>query len=69
MSQYFHFTMGPVQEFVAQARRTRDFWAGSFLLSWLSAVAMREVRHQGGTIVFPLPSEAFMQALEGDIMK
>lgn len=28
----FHFTLGPVQGFVAQARRTRDFWAGSFLL-------------------------------------
>ncbi len=23
--QYFHFTLGPVQGFVAQARRTRDF--------------------------------------------
>ncbi|MEZ5479145.1 MAG: type III-B CRISPR-associated protein Cas10/Cmr2 [Thiolinea sp.] len=30
---YFHFTLGPVQSFVAQARRTRDFWAGSFILS------------------------------------
>ena len=34
--KYFHFTLGPVQSFVAQARRTRDFWAGSFLLSWLA---------------------------------
>ncbi|MDQ3773077.1 MAG: hypothetical protein M3461_01130 [Pseudomonadota bacterium] len=30
-----HFTLGPVQGFVAQARRTRDLWGGSFLLSWL----------------------------------
>ena len=41
--KYFHFTIGPVQSFVAQARRTRDFWAGSFILSWLSAIAIREV--------------------------
>ena len=48
-----HFTLGPVQGFVAQARRTRDLWAGSFLLSWLSGQAMAAVLHQGGEIVFP----------------
>ena len=37
-TQTFQFTLGPVQGFVAQARRTRDFWAGSFILSWLSSV-------------------------------
>jgi CRISPR-associated protein Cmr2 len=46
--RYFHFTLGPVQGFVAQARRTRDFWAGSFLLSYLAGVAMREVIEQAG---------------------
>lgn len=61
---YFHFTVGPVQGFVAQARRTRDFWAGSFILSWLSAVAMKAVEEQGGNIVFPTPDEAFMLAVE-----
>lgn len=64
-SQYFHFTLGPVQSFVAQARRTRDFWAGSFLLSWLSAVAMREVEAQGGEIIFPGLDPAFRDALTG----
>lgn len=63
--QYFHFTLGPVQSFVAQARRTRDFWAGSFLLSWLSAVAMLSVQKQGGTISFPAADENFMRWLEG----
>ncbi len=51
--QVFHFTLGPVQSFVAQARRTRDLWAGSFLLSWLSGHAMKAVLDQGGDIVFP----------------
>lgn len=64
MSRFFHFTLGPVQGFVAQARRTRDFWAGSFILSWLSAVAMRAVQAQRGEVIFPVPDEAFMAALE-----
>ncbi|WP_372053179.1 type III-B CRISPR-associated protein Cas10/Cmr2 (plasmid) [Tistrella mobilis] len=43
----------PVQEFVGQARRTRDLWAGSYLLSWLSAQAMAAVKEAGGEIVMP----------------
>jgi CRISPR-associated protein Cmr2 len=63
--KYFHFTLGPVQGFVAQARRTRDFWAGSFILSWLAAVAMRSVQKQQGTIIFPKPDEDYLKCLEG----
>lgn len=63
--QYFHFTIGPVQGFVAQARRTRDLWAGSFLLSYLSAVALTETREQQGEILFPEPDKNFLAALEG----
>lgn len=48
-----HFTLGPVQGFVAQARRTRDLWAGSFLLSWLAGQAMAAVEAGGGMIVLP----------------
>ncbi|MCG9968435.1 type III-B CRISPR-associated protein Cas10/Cmr2 [Pelotomaculum terephthalicicum JT] len=52
--RYFQFTLGPVQSFVAQARRTRDFWAGSFLLSYLTGQAMLAVlKHSEGEIVFP----------------
>jgi CRISPR-associated protein Cmr2 len=63
---YFHFTLGPVQAFVAQARRTRDFWAGSFLLSWLSSVAMKEVQEQGGKVEFPLPDKDYLKYLSGE---
>src|SRR5690554_1267695 len=62
--QYFHLTIGPVQAFVAQARRTRDFWAGSFILSYLSSVAMSAVRQQQGKIEFPVPDENFLNWLE-----
>lgn len=66
MTTYLHFTLGPVQSFVAQARRTRDFWAGSFLLSWLSAIAMREVRQQGGEVIFPSLDQAYLDWLDGN---
>ncbi|MBP2310732.1 type III-B CRISPR-associated protein Cas10/Cmr2 [Azospirillum soli] len=54
MDRTLHVTIGPVQDFIRQARRTRDLWAGSFLLSWLSGVAMRAVTNRRGSIVFPL---------------
>ena len=63
--KYFHFTLGPVQSFVGQARRTRDFWAGSFLLSWLSGVAMQSAIAQGGTVLFPKADQDFLNAING----
>ena len=48
-----HFTLGPVQGFIAQARRTRDLWAGSFLLSYLTGHAMNRVIDKHGEIIFP----------------
>jgi len=63
-SQYFHFTLGPVQGFVAQARRTRDLWSGSFLLSFLCAVAIKETQKQSGVLLFPKPDKNFLKALE-----
>lgn len=63
--QIFQFTLGPVQGFVAQARRTRDFWAGSFILSWLSSVAMAAIKAQGGEISFPIPDDNYLDWLHG----
>lgn len=48
-----HFTLGPVQGFISDARRTRDLWAGSFLLSWLSGNAMAALEDAKGEIIFP----------------
>lgn len=53
MTKVLHFSLGPVQGFVAQARRTRDFWVGSFLLSYLTGHAMQVVRDAGGEVIFP----------------
>ena len=63
---HFHFTLGPVQGFVSQARRTRDFWAGSFLLSWLSGVAMAATQKLGGKIEFPVPPDGYLNWIEGN---
>lgn len=62
-TQIFQFTLGPVQGFVAQARRTRDFWAGSFILSWLSSVAIAAIQRQGGEVLFPVPDENYLEYL------
>lgn len=52
-TRILHFTLGPVQGFVAAARRTNDLWAGSFLLSWLAGHAMAAVEQAGGSIILP----------------
>jgi CRISPR-associated protein Cmr2 len=45
------FTLGPVQSFIAQARKTRDLWLGSFLLSRLMEAALTAVPQQA--LIFP----------------
>lgn len=47
------FTAGPVQGFVGQARRTRDLWAGSWLLSYLAESALVAAEELGGTAIVP----------------
>lgn len=46
-------TLGPVQDFIAQARRTRDLWYGSHLLSELSRAAARALADGGAELIFP----------------
>lgn len=41
------FQLGPVQDFIAQARSTRDLWSGSYMLSWLMAHAIKTVLDVG----------------------
>lgn len=49
------FQLGPVQDFISQARSTRDLWSGSYLLSWMMAHVLRVVTERFGpdAIVFP----------------
>ncbi|GIX07833.1 MAG: type III-B CRISPR-associated protein Cas10/Cmr2 [Candidatus Poribacteria bacterium] len=63
---YLVFHLGPVQGFIAAARRTQDLWFGSWLLSELARAAARELaRLHGGQIevlIFPAPER--VQELE-----
>lgn len=58
MNQRLHFSLGPVQDFVTQSRRTRDLWASSFLLSHLAEIALDVVTDHGGQIVLPAWDDA-----------
>ncbi len=49
--------IGPVQDFIATARRTRDLWFGSYLLSELSKAAALAVHKEGGSLIFPYGTE------------
>ncbi len=46
-------SVGPVQGFVSQSRRTIDLWGSSYLLSFLSAHAMFGAQEAGGSIIQP----------------
>jgi CRISPR-associated protein Cmr2 len=60
MPYLISIAIGPVQEFIASARRSRDLWFGSWLLSELSkAAAMKLVELNGNNIeslIFPAPA-------------
>ena len=46
-------TLGPVQDFIASARRTRDLWFGSHMLSELSRAAARALHERGADLIMP----------------
>lgn len=66
MNDKIYFSLGPVQGFVAQSRRTRDLWSGSFLLSYLAGCAINEVIAKGGKIIVPdVDDDALLSWIDG----
>ncbi|OQX65130.1 MAG: type III-B CRISPR-associated protein Cas10/Cmr2 [Anaerolinea sp. 4484_236] len=59
MQYLFLCAIGPVQDFIATARRSRDLWYGSWMLSELSKAAARELAQQFGAdnLIFPAPEK------------
>lgn len=55
-TQRLYFSLGPVQGFVAASRRTRDLWAGSWLLSHLADQAVTSVASIDGVALL-LPAQ------------
>jgi len=51
----FLFTIGPVKSFISLARKTQDFYMGSFILSYFTFIAMEEVIENYGpaSIIYP----------------
>ena len=46
-------SIGPVQEFIASARKLRDLWFGSNFLSELSKTVARSLQEQQAELIFP----------------
>ena len=57
-------SLGPVQSLIEAARRTRDLWCGSWLLSEAARAAAR-VMHQAqpGCLIFPSPDNPDQELL------
>ena len=51
MPHLLAISVGPVQEFIASARRSRDLWFGSWLLSELSKAAAKQIGKDN--LIFP----------------
>ena len=58
MSHLLAISVGPVQEFIAAARRTRDLWFGSYLLSEISRAVAKTIEGQDRQLIFPASSGA-----------
>lgn len=55
-SMLMTWSIGPVQGFIAQARRTADLWGGSMILSQLAGAAAVEICKELGPWAFAFPS-------------
>ncbi len=57
MNYLFICAIGPVQDFIATARRSRDLWYGSWMLSELSKAAAHFIAEAHGlnSLIFPAP--------------
>lgn len=67
MKVFIDYSVGPVQGFVAQSRRTRDLWGSSYLLSVLAGHAMLGAIRAGGEITRPqIDNDPLFLRISGD---
>jgi len=59
MKTFFLCSIGPVQDFIGTARRSRDFWFGSWLLSELAKAIAKKIADERGfeSLISPHPSK------------
>lgn len=61
MNQYLvMLSIGPVQSMIAAARRSRDLWSGSWLLSELAKSCAKSLKQQNATLIFPYVDDALL---------
>jgi CRISPR-associated protein Cmr2 len=65
MQYLFVCSVGPVQDFIFTARRSRDLWYGSWMLSELSKAAAKALADRYGLeqLIFPAPEPGKVDAL------
>ncbi len=51
-------SIGPVQDFIERARRTRDLWLGSTSLSEISKAVAKRLKAEGAQLIFPARADA-----------
>lgn len=69
MSALIVFTIGPVQSYISQARRTQDLWQGSRILSYLAGIGVYKAHDEAGreNVIYPsLPERSPDKRLEAD---
>ena len=57
MKYLLQISIGPIQDFISAARRTRDLWFGSTMLSEIAKSVALSVKNSGGQLIFPAPKE------------
>jgi len=57
MNHLIQINLGPVQGFIATARRSRDLWFGSYILSELSKSVALALHHNDAQLIFPFVHE------------
>lgn len=57
MPYLFQCAIGPVQDFISTARRSRDLWYSSWMLSELSKAAAKAIVDSGDQLIFPATSK------------
>jgi CRISPR-associated protein Cmr2 len=52
---FLHVGVGPVQTFIAEARRTQDLWVGSYILSYLTWAGLEVIAEEYGpdAVLYP----------------
>ncbi|WP_394210521.1 type III-B CRISPR-associated protein Cas10/Cmr2 [Psychrobacter piscatorii] len=67
MNQYLVvLSIGPVQSMIAAARRSRDLWSGSWLLSELAKSCAKSLNEQGANLIFPYVDNASLLQMNSD---